>query len=147
MYNSQGDFKEDIFQDFMDRIKIVIHTSKGDITRDLRREPFSDGIKYYGKGSAPWWSARISCSDYETSDYTGCKHEIDFAFYFDPTGSDLVWAANTPVMAVEFAFQGAYVKDLYLDGKKLYTYTGHGQAKIAGAFWYNLKTGEIFGLP
>jgi hypothetical protein len=142
----QGDFQEEVFQRFLDRIRIVIHAVSGDIIRDVRREPFSEGVKYYGKGVLPWWSARVSCSDYDDAMYLGCKHEIDFAFYYDPTDSDKAFAESASVMAVEFGFQGAYAKDLVVDGKVVFKYVGHGQVKTSGAFWYNLETGEIFGL-
>lgn len=145
-----AEYREKEFNWFVDELKIVIHTDSGDVTRDLRDTPFTDGWRYYGKMAAAWWSASIRCSDYKDIAYLGAKHEIDFAFYYDPTNEDTasnIFPKGDEVMAVEFGFQGAYEKDLVYKGKILFSYVGHGQQKVAGAFWVDITIGKVFGLP
>jgi hypothetical protein len=130
-----------IFNDVLDRTKILIHAPTGTLVRDLRQAPFSEGLKGYGLSKMGWHSAFIRVDDAETGDLIDAKADVIFGMYYSEHNADDVanhWG-DVPVIVVDGAMFGAYAKDLQVDGRTVYSYKAG-----VGGFWlhYNLATGE-----
>jgi hypothetical protein len=141
------DTQAEVFQHFLDLLKVKIFTDQGKIIiRDLRDPVFAMPLEYWGKSTLPWYCAFARCSDYVNAEYLGCKAEIILGMYYTPFNSDSGFdhiPVGEPVMACDFALFGGYHKTVLLDGKVIHHYA---PAKNNPAFsiWVSLKTGYIF---
>ena len=137
------DDQHDVFLKVLDRTKIRIHGTSGMFDRDMRTAPWSEGIKYYGKGSLPWYSALIRCTDSDVSTYVGCKSEIYYPMFYalHNTNADSNHWGDVPILVVDCCLAGSYPKDVVVDGKIVCSYAPGGKA----FFWihYNLASGEV----
>lgn len=127
-----------IFDAILNRTRILIHSNAGDIIRDLRDEPYSTGVTYYGRSGLGWWSAVVLCDDVETPEAIDAKADVLFAMYYaehNPEDAVNHWG-DVPVVIVDGCFHGSYAKEVLVDGNSIF--------KRRGAFWlhYNLKTGQ-----
>lgn len=130
-----------IFSQILNRTKIIIHVGSNIIIRDLREQPYSEGLQFVPQSGLPWIGAFIRCDDADKPELVDLKADIIFAMYYSPHNSDDVsnhWG-DVPVVVVDGAMFGAYPKDLTVDGKIVFTYKPG-----SGSFWlqYNLQTGE-----
>lgn len=142
---AQQDTKTEVFNGILNRVRIRIHTGKEPfiIDRDMRETPWSEGVKYYGKKGAPWYCAKVECSDSDDLGYTGAKSEIFWPMFYAEHNQDdgaNHWG-DVSVVVVDSAFAGAFTKDIVVDGKVIWTYT----AGSPRGPWihFNLVTGEV----
>ena len=136
----------EVFDNILDRTKVLIHTPNGDILRDLRETPYSAGLIEYGRSKYGWYSAFIRLDDAESPDFVDAKADILMSMYYCETNVEAEangWSPDTPVMIVDGAVFGSYSKDLLVDNKVVYSYIA--TVGSTGSFWlhYNLATGAV----
>ena len=130
------------FLEVLRRTKIRIH-GRTTFDRDMRDLPWSDGFRDYGQRGAPWWCAKLECSDSDDPNYLGAKSEIFWPMFYSEHNSDDQanhWG-DVPVVVVDSCFAGANTKEIIVDGTTRWKYSA--SAPHGPWIHYNMKTGEV----
>jgi hypothetical protein len=127
------------FNQALDRIRVKIYPNQGEpVLRDIRNEPFSNGLEYMGQAPQGWKVLFIRCDDMVDPTMINGKAQIIFGLYWSPTNVDAMapndpWG-DVPIMGIDTGCFGAWKKDIIIDGIVKSTYDpnlGNG----ARSFW------------
>jgi hypothetical protein len=134
----------DAFNSVLNRTKIRIYTPTGQIVRDLRDSPYSNGIEYGWQGSNPWESAFIRTDEAETPEKIDSKSNILWGLYYAPHNVDGTannWG-DVPVVVCDTFYCGAYMKVVEVDGAPIFNYETGMRGLNFSWIHFNLTTNE-----
>jgi hypothetical protein len=131
------------FNSILDRTKFRIYSASGQIMRDLRDEPYSNGLQYGGVN--PWVTAFIRCDDCDFPNQIDMKADILFSMYYKPHNDDRIangWG-DVPVVECDTCYCGAYMKDVLIDNTVVHAYMAGNTVSAYSWIHYNLPTGDV----
>lgn len=126
------------FNQILDRIRVKIYPGSTPVLRDVREQPFSNGLEYMGLAPQGWKVCFLRCDDMVDPSMINGKCQIIFGFYWAPNNVDNMapndpWG-DVPIVGIDTCCFGAWKKDIIIDGIVRTSYDpnlGNGQR----SFW------------